>query len=84
MRNPIDQLTPAVELRGGHADYGLDAPLTGLLPPTLGGLTLAALSAYHQRHGRAALACIEFLSSLPLLLTAALYLHAKVQIWADL
>jgi ubiquinone/menaquinone biosynthesis C-methylase UbiE len=88
MRNPIDPFTPAVEFRGRRADYGIDAPLSGLLPPTVGGLTLAALSAYHHRHGRRALASIELLSSAPLLFTAAVYLHAtrrgKFQIWAEL
>ena len=63
-------------LRGRRADYGIDAPLTGLLPPTAGGLTLAALSADHYRRGRWALATAELLSSLPALLTAAVYLHA--------
>ncbi len=46
-----------------------------------------SVSACHQRHGRAGLARIELLSSLPLLLTAAVYLHAtrrgKFQIWAE-
>ncbi len=31
MRNPIDPFTPAVELRGRHADYGIDAPLTAVV-----------------------------------------------------
>jgi arsenite methyltransferase len=88
MRNPIDPFPPAVELRGRRADYGIDAPLSGLLPPTLGGLTLAALSAYHHRRGRRALASIELLSSVPMLFTAAVYLQAtrrgKFHIWAEL
>ena len=88
MRDPIDPFTPAVELHSRRADYGIDAPLSGLLPPTVGGLTLAALSAYHHRHGRRALATTELLSSAPLLFTAAVYLHAtrrgKFQIWAEL
>ena len=88
MRSPIDPFTPAVEFRSRRADYGIDAPLSGLLPPTLGGLTLACLSAYHHRHGRRALASVELLSSVPMLFTAAVYLHAtrrgKFQIWAEL
>lgn len=76
------------ELRLRRGDYGFDAPLTGLLPPIAGGLTLAALSAYHRGRGRAALANIELLGSLPLLLTGAVYLHAtrrgKFHVWADL
>jgi ubiquinone/menaquinone biosynthesis C-methylase UbiE len=71
-----------------HADYGIDAPLTGLLPPVAGGLGLAALSAYHQRRGPRALATVELLSSASLLFTAAVYLHAtrrgKFVIWDEL
>ena len=78
----------AVELRGRRGDYGYDAPLTGLLPPAAGGLTLAALSAYHHRHGRRALATVELLTSVPLLATAAVYVHAtrkgKFDVWAEL
>jgi arsenite methyltransferase len=88
MHNPIEPLTPAVELRHLRGAYGIDAPLTGLLPPTAGGLTLAALSAYHACRGRRSLAIAELLSSIPMLTTAAVYLHAtrrgKFQIWADL
>jgi arsenite methyltransferase len=88
MRNPIDRFTAAVERRGRRADYGIDAPLSGLLPPTLGGLILSGLFAYHSRHGRRTLASIEMLGSVPLLFTAAVYLHAtrrgKFQIWAEL
>jgi SAM-dependent methyltransferase len=76
------------EPRGHRADYGIDAPLTGLLPPAAGGFSLAALSAYHYRHRRRSLALVELLSSVPLLLTAAVYLHAtrrgKFDIWAKL
>jgi arsenite methyltransferase len=88
MRNPIEPLTPAVELRDLRGDYGIDAPLTGLLPPTMGGLTLAALSAYHSRSGRRSMAIAELMSSLPMLFTAIVYLHAtrrgKFQVWANL
>ena len=88
MRTPIDPLTPAAELHELRGDYGVDAPLTGFLPPTVGGLTLGALSVYHGRHGRRSLAIAEFLSSMPMLFTAFVYLHAtrrgKFQIWADL
>ncbi len=52
MRNPIEPLTLAVTPRDLRGDYGIDAPLTGLLPLTVGGLTLAALSAYQCRRGR--------------------------------
>ena len=55
------------------------------MPPTAGGFTLAA---YHHCHGRRSLASVELLSSVPLLLTAAVYLHAtrrgKFAIWAEL
>lgn len=88
MRNPSDELTPAAELHRRRGDYGIDAPVSGLLPPTLGGITLAALSAYHARRDRRTLASIELLGSLPLLFTAAVYLNAtrngKFQIWAEL
>jgi SAM-dependent methyltransferase len=88
LRDPLDRFPPAVELPGRRADYGIDAPLTGLLPPTAGGLTLAALSAYHYRRGRQSLATVELLGSLPALLTAAVYLHAtrrgKFVVWAEL
>jgi arsenite methyltransferase len=88
MQNWIDPFRPAVGLRSRRADYGVDAPQTGLLPPTAGGLALAALAAYHHRRGRRALANVELLCSLPLLLTAAVFLHAtrrgKFQVWAEL
>ena len=88
MRNPMDPFRPAVELRSRRADDGTDAPFSGLLPPTLGGLTLACLSAYHHSHGRRALASLELLSGVPMLLTAAVFLHAtrrgKFQIRAEL
>jgi ubiquinone/menaquinone biosynthesis C-methylase UbiE len=88
MRNPIEPFTTAVELRERRGAYGIDAPLTGLLPPTVGGLTLAALSAYHGRRGRRSLAIAELLSSMPMLCNAVVYLHAtrrgKFQIWAEL
>jgi SAM-dependent methyltransferase len=78
----------SIERRAGRADYGIDAPLTGLLPPTAGGLALAALAAYHSPRGHRALASVELIGSLPLLLTAAVYLHAtrkgKFDIWAEL
>jgi SAM-dependent methyltransferase len=81
-------LTPAVDLRARHADYGIDAPLTGLLPLVAGGLSLAALSAYHHRHGPRGLAIVESVSSVSMLLTGAAYLHAtrrgKFDIWAEL
>lgn len=71
-----------------RADYGVDAPLTGLLPPAAGGLTLGALSTYHYSRGHRGLASLELLSSTPFLLTAAMYLHAtrrgKFQVWAEL
>ena len=86
IHHPIDPRNVYVRRRRG--DYGLDAPLTGLLPPIAGGLTLAALSAYHHRQGRRTLAGTESLSSLPMLLTAAVYVHAtrrgKFHIWAEL
>jgi ubiquinone/menaquinone biosynthesis C-methylase UbiE len=76
------------EIGGRRADYGIDAPLTGLLPLAAGGLSLAGLSAYHHRHGPPSLASIELLTSVPLLLSAAAYLHAtrrgKFDIWAEL
>jgi ubiquinone/menaquinone biosynthesis C-methylase UbiE len=88
LRDSIDRFPPAVELRNRRADYGIDAPLTGLLPPTAVGLTLAALSAYHYLRGRRALTTVEFLGSLPPLFTAAVYLHAtrrgKFDVWAEL
>src|SRR5262245_44747836 len=88
MREPTHPFTPTVDLLDRRADYGIDAPLTGLLPPAAGGLSLAALSAYHFRRGPRGLARVELLSSVPLLLTAALYLHAtrrgKFDIWAEL
>jgi SAM-dependent methyltransferase len=88
MRDSVDLLTPSVEPRLRRADYGIDAPLTGLLPPTVLGLGLAGLSAYHARQGRLMLASFELLSSGPPLLTAAIYLHAttrgKFRIWAEL
>jgi SAM-dependent methyltransferase len=88
MRDPIDPFRPAVEFGSRRGDYGIDAPLTGLVPPAVGGLVLAALSAYHGRRGRRAFASVELLSSVPLLFTAAVYLHAtrrgKFQVWADL
>jgi SAM-dependent methyltransferase len=88
MLDPIESFTPAVDLLDRHADYGIDAPLTGLLPLAAGGLSLAALSAYHHRHGPRGLAVVESLSGLSLLLTAAAYLHAtrrgKFAIWAEL
>jgi predicted MFS family arabinose efflux permease/SAM-dependent methyltransferase len=63
-----------------------------LLPLTArkdaGGLALVALSTYHRRHGRPAPASVELLSSMPLLLTAAAFLHAtrrgKFHVWAEL
>jgi hypothetical protein len=33
MRNPIGSFTPAIEIRGRRADYGIDAPLSGLPRP---------------------------------------------------
>jgi len=88
IRDPIHPFTTAVDLLAHHADYGIDAPLTGLLPPAAGGLSLAALSAYHHRNGPQGLAIVESVSSVSLLLTAALYLHAtrrgKFEIWAEL
>jgi arsenite methyltransferase len=75
-------------LRSRRGDYGIDAPLTGLLPPAAGGLSLAALAAYHSRSGRDALARAELLASIPLLATAAVFLHAtrrgKFVIWTEL
>jgi arsenite methyltransferase len=88
MREPLDPFTPSIDLQVARADYGIDAPLTGLLPPTAGGVLLAALSAYHHQRRRRALARFELLASVPLLLTAALFLHAtrrgKFHVWADL
>jgi ubiquinone/menaquinone biosynthesis C-methylase UbiE len=88
MRDLGNPFMPAVELRRLRGDYGIDAPLTGLLPPVAGGLTLAALSAHHRRRGRRALASVELLSSVPMLLTAAVYLHTtrrgKFRVWAEL
>src|SRR5215470_13856430 len=88
MRDSVDLLTPSVEPRLRRADYGIDAPLTGLLPPAVLGLGLAALSAYHARQGRQTLASFELLSSGPPLFTAAIYFHAttrgKLRIWAEL
>ncbi len=88
MRDPIDPFTPAVKLRSRCADYGIDAPLTGLLPPAAGGLALVALSAFHRSNDHRTTASLELLSSVPLLLTAAVYLHAtrrgKFHVWAEL
>jgi ubiquinone/menaquinone biosynthesis C-methylase UbiE len=89
MRNPIHPPSPPpVDLLNRRADYGVDAPLTGLLPPAAIGLSLAALSAYHHRHHHRKLSSIELLSSLPVLFTAAVYLHAtrrgKFHIWSEL
>jgi SAM-dependent methyltransferase len=86
--DPTSSERPSLGDASPAADYGIDAPLTGLLPPTAGGLTLAGLSAYHLRHGDRALARLELLCSLPLLITAAVYLHAthkgKFDVWAEL
>jgi arsenite methyltransferase len=88
MHDPTNPPTPALELRRRRADYGIDAPLTGLLPPTAGGLTLAGLAAYHIRQERPALAFAELVASTPLLFTATVFLHAtrrgKFQVWAEL
>jgi arsenite methyltransferase len=77
----------AAVLRGHRADYGYDAPLTGLLPPGAGGLVAAVLAVYHARHGRRSLAAVELASSLVMLLTFAIYLHTtrrgKFAVWAD-
>jgi SAM-dependent methyltransferase len=86
--DPIHPITPPVDLLDRRADYGIDAPLTGLLPPVAGGLSLAALSAYHLRRGPRGLAIVELLSSAAALLTAAVYVHAtrrgKFAIWSEL
>jgi SAM-dependent methyltransferase len=77
----------AVALREQRGDYGIDAPLTGLLPQGAGSLLTAALAAYHARHGRRSLAAVELASSLALLLTFGIYLHTtrrgKFDVWAD-
>jgi len=63
MRDPVQSFTPAVDLLDRHADYGIDAPLTGLLPLAVGGLSLASLSAHHHRHGPRGLAIVELLNA---------------------
>jgi len=82
-------MVPAIEaLRQRHGDYGYDAPLTGLLPPGVGGLLLAALAALHLRRGRRTLAWLELASSLPMLLTFGVFLHTtrrgKFVVWAEI
>lgn len=81
-------MDPVVGNRDHRADYGYDAPLTGLLPNAAGGLALAALSAYHYRRGRRVLASAELLGSVLLLFTAAVYVHAtrrgKFHVWTEL
>jgi SAM-dependent methyltransferase len=77
----------AVALREQRGDYGVDAPLTGLLPQGAGSVLTAVLAAYHARQGRRSLAAVELASSLALLTTFGIYLHTtrrgKFAVWAD-
>jgi SAM-dependent methyltransferase len=77
----------AAALRERRGDYGIDAPLTGLLPQAAGGVLAATLGLYHGRQGRRSLAAAELASSLLLLLTSGIYLHTtrrgKFAVWAD-
>jgi SAM-dependent methyltransferase len=77
----------AIALREQRGDYGIDAPLTGLLPQGAGSLLTAALAAYHARQGRRSLAAVELAGSVVFLLTFGIYLHTtrrgKFAVWAD-
>jgi SAM-dependent methyltransferase len=77
----------AAALRDHRGDYGIDAPLTGLLPQAIGGLLTAALAGFHARQGRRCLAAFELSTSLAMGLAFAVYLHTtrrgKFAVWAD-
>lgn len=78
----------ARELREVRGSYGVDAPLTGLLPPAVLGVGLGALATYQTSRGHATRARLAFAGSLPALLTTAVYLHTtlrgKFEVWAEI
>jgi SAM-dependent methyltransferase len=80
-------MAASASLRAYRGDYGIDAPLTGLLPQGGVGTLAAVLAAYHARRGRRALAAVEAAISLAMLLSFAIYLHTtrrgKFVVWAD-
>jgi arsenite methyltransferase len=76
------------DLRRHRGDYGIDAPLTGLLPPAALGLGFTAFGAYHIWRGNTTAARIAVACGLPGLVPAGLYLHAtrrgKFVVWAEI
>jgi len=77
-----------LDVRERHGDYGIDAPLTGLLPPGASGLALTLLAVLFAARGQRRLASLAIAASLPGLLTFGVYLHTtrrgKFLVWADI
>ncbi|MDE3074829.1 MAG: class I SAM-dependent methyltransferase [Chloroflexota bacterium] len=76
------------ELRQRLGDYGFDGSVAGLCAMAAGGVALAGLTCSGARAGRRVLPAIELVSSLTLLGTVAIYVHAtrhgKFAVWAGL
>ena len=85
--NDLDVLSTA-GLRERRGDYGVDAPLTGLLPPGAAGLAFTLLAAFFGRRGQPTAAKLALAASLPASLTFGIYLHTtrrgKFLVWAEI